>query len=879
VISQAINQAPTGLPSATLPSAVAGEPFTLTATLLLQGFQDPDGDPLTVSALSSDQGDWFADNGDGSWSLDPTAAGYDPAYVGPLKLHYAVDDGHGHSLTASQMLVVEALNHAPTGSVTILGLVSQGKTLTATNTLADVDGIPTGGAGALHYQWLVDGVALAGATGASLLLSQAEVGHTIAVSAAYTDGLGHAETVLAAATGAVANVDDAATGSLALAGIAKEGESLVAALTNVVDPDGATTVAYRWQRLNGSTWSDIVGAVGATLAIPIGQNYAGVQVRVVATSSDALGGSTAFLGQALTIAPALLPPPAPSFALLADTGSSASDGLTNNGTVSVSGLIAGNAWQYRLNSGAWTAGSGTSFSLAAGSYAAGSIAVRQSNSAGASPSATNAAAITVDLTAPVAPSLTLVADTGTSGSDRVTANPNLAVGKLEAGASWEFSLDAGAHWSAGTGSSFAAPDGTYAAGALVVRQRDAAGNQGASVASTAATTIDTQAPASPGFSLSVDTGSSASDQISSNGAISVSGLLSGHSWQYSSNGGASWSALQPATTSSFSVAAGSYAPGRVSVRQSDLAGNTSPAVANGTAIKIDTTLPTLTSQLVGGTSLVLRFSEPVAFPGASAARFSVLNGKTAVAVNGIGVDAAAASVTLTLASAITSASLLTIAYSDPSSANEASGVIEDLAGNDLASRSATTIRTFLASGSVSMASGFNSGYIGVELSDSAGAASLSGNAAANELRGNASGNALTGGGGADVITGGGGADDFRWMANSDSLLGTSTAPGFDRLLDLVIGTDTLTLATSFAAPAGSISDRGPVSSLSEAAIAAVLPSSGFAAGTAAAFSFGSGTGVRTFLVCNDGLAGFQAASDALIEITGFSGNLSALAIV
>lgn len=67
--------------------------------------------------------------------------------------------------------------------------------------------------------------------------------------------------------------------------------------------------------------------------------------------------------------------------------------------------------------------------------------------------------------------------------------------------------------------------------ALVVRQRDAAGNQGASVASTAATTIDAQAPAAPGFNLSVDTGSSASDQISSNGAISVSGLLSGQSWQ------------------------------------------------------------------------------------------------------------------------------------------------------------------------------------------------------------------------------------------------------------------------------------------------------------------------------------------------------------
>ena len=386
-----------GSSTAVLPGALAGEPFTLSAALLTQGFHDPDGDPLTVSGLSTELGDWFADNGDGTFSIDPTAAGYDPAYVGPLELHYTVADGHGHSLAASQLLLVQPLDHA-------------------------------------------------------------------------------------------------ATGSLSLSGVTQEGESLVASLSNLVDADGATTVAYRWQTLKDSSWSDITGEVGATLAIPLGQNLAGAQVRVVATTSDPLGGTTEFFGEPRTVTQA--PPPAPSFALLADTGSSASDGLINNGTIQVSGLIAGNLWQVSLNGGPWTAGSGSSFTLAAGSYGPGSIAVRQSSAAGVSPSATNAAAITVDRSAPLAPTLALVADTGKSATDRITGNSAFAVGQLEAGACWEVSFNGGASWSAGSGAGFSAPDGNYAAGVIAVRQRDAAGNLGAPRATTASFTIDIQAPVS-----------------------------------------------------------------------------------------------------------------------------------------------------------------------------------------------------------------------------------------------------------------------------------------------------------------------------------------------------------------------------------------------
>jgi Ca2+-binding RTX toxin-like protein len=103
---------------------------------------------------------------------------------------------HSAALTF-RTLTLEA-NSAPTGSVTITGLALQGETLTATNTLADADGL-----GTIGYQWSANGAAIAGATSASYKLTQAEVSKTVTVTASYTDGFGTAEAVTSAATAAV----------------------------------------------------------------------------------------------------------------------------------------------------------------------------------------------------------------------------------------------------------------------------------------------------------------------------------------------------------------------------------------------------------------------------------------------------------------------------------------------------------------------------------------------------------------------------------------------------------------------------------------------------------------------------------------------------
>jgi predicted extracellular nuclease/uncharacterized protein YjiK len=130
---------------------------------------------------------------------------------------------------------------------------------------------------------------------------------------------------------------------------------------------------------------------------------------------------------------------------------------------------------------------------------------------------------------------------------------------------------------------------------------------------------------------------------------------------------------------------------------------------------------------------------------------------------------------------------------------------------------------------------------------------------------------LIGGAGADQLTGGNGADTFRYTTLTDSLLSA-----FDRITDLQIGTDIIDAPN--AVSAANVAKLGEVSSLTEAGIAAILTAGNFGAKGAALFTAGNGGNTRTFLALNNNTAGFSAATDAVIEITGYSSNLNSLAI-
>ena len=154
------------------------------------------GTDVNGSALSFSK---VADPSHGTVTINATTGAYTYTpvanYNGSDSFTFKVNDGTLDSAFATVSLTVNAVNDAPTGSVTVSGIANQGQTLTATNSLADVDGL-----GAVSYQWKAGGTAIAGATNSTLSLGQAEVGKAIAVVASYTDGFGQVESVISIAT-------------------------------------------------------------------------------------------------------------------------------------------------------------------------------------------------------------------------------------------------------------------------------------------------------------------------------------------------------------------------------------------------------------------------------------------------------------------------------------------------------------------------------------------------------------------------------------------------------------------------------------------------------------------------------------------------------
>jgi serralysin len=71
-------------------------------------------------------------------------------------------------------------------------------------------------------------------------------------------------------------------------------------------------------------------------------------------------------------------------------------------------------------------------------------------------------------------------------------------------------------------------------------------------------------------------------------------------------------------------------------------------------------------------------------------------------------------------------------------------------------------------------------------------------------------------------------------------------------------------------PAGGFRNLGAVAGLNDTALGNLLSATNFVANGAATFSFGSGTSLRTFIAFNDASGGYNASSDAVLEISGFS---------
>jgi hypothetical protein len=251
-----------------------------------------------------------------------------------------------------------------------------------------------------------------------------------------------------------------------------------------------------------------------------------------------------------------------SVSLKNDTGVSNTDKITNDATLNaVTALKKGDSIQYQVQkfdsaTSTWSTVSSWGASYAkpttSGTY---KILVQEVNNKGLAVNTVlpGELTFTLDVSTPAAPGAVLALDSGIAG-DNYTNSGLLTHPNIEQGASIEYSINGGTSWN----KTFTALEGVNN---ILVRQTDVAGN--VSTNSSLSFTLDTKV-AALGVALTQDTGISAADLYTSNGAVTVTGIESGATVYYNNNN-QGW-------TSSFVAVEGAN---NLQIHQIDKAGNTS----------------------------------------------------------------------------------------------------------------------------------------------------------------------------------------------------------------------------------------------------------------------------------------------------------------
>ena len=172
-----------------------------------------------------------------------------------------------------------AVNSAATGAPIVSGTPQVGETLTAdTSGIADADGLTNA---TFTYQWLADNAAIAGATGSTYTLVEADEGKTVKVRVSFTDDAGNDETLTSRTTDPVAAAtqpNNPATGAPTVSGTAQVGETLTSDTSGIADEDGLDNAAFTYQWLAED--ADISGATGSTYMLVEADEGKSISVRV-----------------------------------------------------------------------------------------------------------------------------------------------------------------------------------------------------------------------------------------------------------------------------------------------------------------------------------------------------------------------------------------------------------------------------------------------------------------------------------------------------------------------------------------------------------------------------------------------------------------------
>jgi len=186
-----------------------------------------------------------------------------------------------------------------------------------------------------------------------------------------------------------------------------------------------------------------------------------------------------------------------------------------------------------------------------------------------------------------------------------------------------------------------------------------------------------------------------------------------------------------------------------------------------------------------------------------------------------------------------------------------------------------------------------SSTVGSTLTGGSGADTIVGGAGVDTISGGAGADVITGAAGKDVITLGAGADIVRY--NTIATSAAAAGAQMDTITDFVAGTDKINLAqgalsltgvttdgtgdatATMAAPVAIATSVATLAEVYAALAAAAALTASAADGTATVaqiYTLANGASAGTYLVINDATAGFQAATDIVINLTGLSGTFA-----
>lgn len=196
------------------------------------------------------------------------------------------------------------LNQAPTGVATADLLAGLQDTAYAIDAAMLLAGFSDADNDALSVVGLIadNGAVTDNADGSFTITPNAGYAGPIELSYQVVDGQGGATQASQLFVVLPVVTDHEATGTLVISGTVQEGAAIDASTLGISDADGSFSASFQWQLNSGSAWTDIAGASGASLLIPDDQSYVGQQVRVLATTTDVLGGTTDFVSAAQAVA-------------------------------------------------------------------------------------------------------------------------------------------------------------------------------------------------------------------------------------------------------------------------------------------------------------------------------------------------------------------------------------------------------------------------------------------------------------------------------------------------------------------------------------------------------------------------------------------------